>query len=91
MGRYVSSIKSVANVMNVTEYTVKTWIKRNKLKSIVSKNEGRIITKKELFRFLRPKNYIYYAQVRHGYVPKNHWEYFIEKDFFNQIKWVEAL
>ena len=49
MGRYVSSIKSVANVMKVTEYTVKTWIKRNKLKSIVSKNEGRIITKKELF------------------------------------------
>ena len=55
-------------------------------KKLIKIFEDMGITKKELFRFLRPKNYIYYAQVRHGYVPKNHWEYFIEKDFFNQIK-----
>ena len=52
MGRYISSIKSVANVMNVTEYTVNTWIKKNKLKSIVSKNEGRLIQIYDLYNFI---------------------------------------
>ena len=52
MGRYISIIKSVANVMNVTEYTVKTWIKKNKLKSIVSKNEGRLIQIYDLYNFI---------------------------------------
>ena len=53
-------------------------------KKLIKIFEDMGITKKELFRFLRTKNYIFYAQVRHGYVPKNHWEYFIEKDFFNK-------
>lgn len=51
-------------------------------KKLVKIFEDMGVLKKELFRFLRTKHYVYYAQVRHGYVPKNHWEYFIEKDFF---------